>query len=416
MKSEQQDLPSSQVFFTQALAGLAAKLDLEAARDFRRDIHAHPELGYEEFRTADRIAEQLQSWGIEVHRGLGGTGLVGVIRAGHSPRAIGLRADMDALPIQEHNQFAHASRHPGKMHACGHDGHTAMLLAAAQYLAAQRSFDGTVYCIFQPAEEGGGGADAMIKDGLFERFPMQAVYGLHNWPGLPAGQFAVSPGPVMAAFDTFQIVIEGKGCHAALPHLGLDPVPVAAQMILAFQTILTRNANPLDAGVLSVTTVHVGKAKNVIAERCELTGTLRTFSAELMALIQRRMREIAEHTCLAHGMRCDISFTSGYPAMVNDAEQAAFCRQVMVDMLGAENVLVQAPVMGAEDFAFMLQQRPGCYAFIGNGGDDHRERGHGAGPCMLHNASYDFNDAILGLGSSYWVRLVEKALPVASEA
>lgn len=398
-----------------AQAQLLPDIVAEAAAigTLRRDIHAHPELCFEELRTAERVAEALQGWGISVHRGLGKTGVVGMIRAGRSARAIGLRADMDALPILEQNGFAHASVYPGKMHACGHDGHTAMLLAAAQHLARNKNFDGTVHLIFQPAEEGGGGADAMIKDGLLEMFPMQAIYGMHNWPGIPVGQFAVGAGPVMAAFDTFRIVIRGKGCHAALPHLGLDPVPVVAQIIMAFQTILTRSANPLDAGVLSVTTVHVGEAKNVIADSCEMTGTLRTFSAELMVLIQQRMRDIAEHTCLAHGMTCEIEFTKGYPATVNHPEQTELCRRVMAGIVGKENVLQQQPVMGAEDFAYMLQQLPGCYCFIGNGEGEHRLPAHGAGPCTLHNASYDFNDEILPLGATYWVKLVETCLAVA---
>lgn len=381
-------------------------------RDFRREMHAHPELCFEEVRTAERVAEKLTEWGVPVHRGLGKTGVVGVIKSGTSTSAIGLRADMDALPILEQNSFAHASVYPGKMHACGHDGHTAMLLAAAHYLAKHKDFDGTVYVIFQPAEEGGGGAKVMIEDGLFEQFPMQAVYGMHNWPGLSAGQFAVSAGPVMAAFDTFKVVVKGKGCHAALPHLGLDPVPVAAQIILAFQTILSRNANPLDAGVLSVTTVHIGDAKNVIADSCEMTGTLRTFSTELMDMIQQRMREIATHTCLAHGMSCDIEFCKGYPPTVNDADHAALSRQVMAGIVGEENVLTQHPTMGAEDFAFMLQKLPGSYCFIGNGEGAHRLPDHGMGPCNLHNASYDFNDNILPLGATYWVKLVQACLPV----
>jgi amidohydrolase len=398
-------------------SGALAELEREmpAITALRRDIHAHPELCFEEVRTADRVVEKLGEWGIPLHRGLGKTGVVGILKSGTSARAIGLRADMDALPVPEQNRFEHASVYPGKMHACGHDGHTAMLLAAAQYLAKRRNFDGTVYLIFQPAEEGGGGADAMIRDGLFDLFAMQAVFGLHNWPGLPAGQFAVSPGPVMAAFDTFRIVIKGKGCHAALPHLGLDPVPVAAQMILAFQTILTRSADPLDAGVLSVTTVHVGETNNVIADSCELTGTLRTFSADLMDMIQRRMRDIAEHTCLAHGMRCDIEFNKGYPPTVNDVERAEFSRQIMAGLVGEENVAPQKPVMGAEDFAFMLQKLPGSYGFIGNGDGDHRLPSHGAGPCMLHNASYDFNDDILPLGALYWIRLVESQLAATAD-
>lgn len=384
--------------------------DIGMMTQLRRDIHAHPELCFEEVRTADLVAQKLTEWGISVHRGLGKTGVVGTIKAGVSDQVIGLRADMDALPIQEANSFPYKSVHPGKMHACGHDGHTAMLLAAAKYLAKQRNFNGSVHLIFQPAEEGGGGADAMIKDGLFELFPMQAVYGMHNWPGLPTGQFAVSPGPVMAAFDTFRIIIRGKGCHAALPHMGLDPAPVAAQIILAFQTILTRSANPLDAGVLSVTTVHIGETDNVIADNCELTGTLRTFSSELMKLMQQRMRTIAEHTCLAHGMTCDVEFIQGYPPTVNHLQPVLLSRQVMAGIVGEDNIQIQQPVMGAEDFAFMLQQAPGSYCFIGNGAGDHRQTGHGAGPCTLHNASYDFNDDILALGATYWARLVETLL------
>jgi len=377
----------------------------------RRDLHATPELCFQEFKTSELVSRLLSQWGIQTHCGLGGTGVVGVLRSGQSKNAIGLRADMDALPIQEQNTFPHASKVTGKMHACGHDGHTAMLLAAAKHLSDSGCFDGTVYFIFQPAEEGGGGAAAMIKDGLFEKFPMQAVYGMHNWPGIAVGRFAISPGPVMAAFDTFRIVIIGKGCHAALPHMGLDPVPVAAQLVLGLQTILTRSANPLDAGVLSITTMHVGETTNVIADSCELTGTIRTFSADLMDLIQQRMREISNHICQAYGMTCNIEFFKGYPPTVNHAAQVEISKNVMVDLVGEDNVLVQLPVMGAEDFAFMLQQLPGSYCFIGNGQGDHRLNGHASGPCMLHNPSYDFNDEILALGASYWVKLVETCLP-----
>ncbi len=390
------------------IADIAA--DIEQIAQLRRDIHAHPELCFAEERTSALVADKLVEWGVAVQRGLGKTGVVGTIQAGQSNRSIGLRADMDALPIMEANDFAHASVYPGKMHACGHDGHTAMLLAAAKYLAQNRNFDGTVYLIFQPAEEGGGGADAMIRDGLFELFPMKSVFGMHNWPGLAAGQFAVSAGPVMAAFDTFKIIIRGKGCHAALPHLGLDPVPVAAQMILAFQTILTRSANPLESGVLSVTTVHIGETDNVIADSCELTGTLRAFSTEMMVLMQKRMQTIAEHTCLAHDMSCEVEFFKGYPPTVNHQEPVDLSRQVMTEIVGGDQVLQQQPVMGAEDFAFMLQKVPGSYCFIGNGLGEHRQSGHGAGPCMLHNASYDFNDDILALGATYWVKLVETVL------
>ncbi|AMK78389.1 MULTISPECIES: M20 aminoacylase family protein [Methylomonas] len=386
--------------------------NIAGIRDLRRDIHAHPELCFEEVRTAELVAAKLTEWGIPVHRGLGKTGVIGIVKAGSSDSAIGLRADMDALPMHEQNSFAHASRHPGKMHGCGHDGHTAMLLAAAEYLATQRNFDGTVYLIFQPAEEGGGGADEMIKDGLFELFPMQVVYGMHNWPELPAGQFAVSPGPVMASLNTFRIVVRGKGCHAALPHLGLDPVPVAAQMIMAFQTILTRNANPLDNGLISVTMLHAGEATNIIADTCELAGTVRTFSNQLLDLIETRMREIARHICLAHGMECDFDFKRSYPPTVNHDQAVAVSRSVMTRIVGERQVLEQKATMGAEDFAYMLQKLPGSYCFIGNGSGDHRGKGHGAGPCTLHNTSYDFNDDILPLGATYWVRLVEACLPV----
>jgi hippurate hydrolase len=380
-------------------------------RNLRHDIHAHPELCFQEVRTAELVSAKLIGWGIPIHRGLGKTGVVGIIKAGDSASAIGLRADMDALPMHEQNNFAHASRHPGKMHGCGHDGHTAMLLAAAEYLATHRHFNGTVYLIFQPAEEGGGGADEMIKDGLFELFPMQAVYGMHNWPELPAGQFAVSPGPVMASLNTFTILIRGKGCHAALPHLGLDPVPVAAQMILAFQTILTRNVNPLDSGLISVTMVDAGETTNIIADTCELAGTVRTFSDQLLDLIESRMREVARHICLAHGLECDFEFSRRYPPTINDCQAVAASRKVMTAIVGESQVFEQKPTMGAEDFAFMLQKLPGSYCFIGNGSGEHRSEGHGAGPCTLHNTSYDFNDDVLPLGATYWVRLVEACLP-----
>ena len=373
----------------------------------RRDIHAHPELCFQEVRTADVVAAKLTEWGIPIERGMGTTGVVGIVKNGTSSRAIGLRADMDALPMQEFNTFDHASQHAGKMHACGHDGHTAMLLAAAQHLATNRNFDGTVYLIFQPAEEGGGGAREMIKDGLFERFDVQAVFGMHNWPGYQVGQFAVSPGPVMASTNEFRIRITGKGGHAAMPHNGIDPVPVACQMVQAFQTIVSRNMKPIDAGVISVTMIHAGEATNVIPDHCEIQGTVRTFTTEVLELIERRMREVAEHTCAAFGTQCDFRFVRNYPATVNAVAQAEFARTVMQDIVGADNVLAQEPTMGAEDFAYMLQAKPGAYCFIGNGDGGHREAGHGGGPCMLHNPSYDFNDDLIPLGATYWVRLVE---------
>ena len=374
----------------------------------RRDIHAHPELCFQENRTADIVAAKLTEWGIPIHRGLGKTGVVGIIKNGDSPRAIGLRADMDALPVQEFNTFAHTSQHPGKMHACGHDGHTAMLLATAQHLARHRNFDGTVYLIFQPAEEGGGGAREMIKDGLFKRFPMQAVFGMHNWPGPRVGTFSVSPGPVMASSNEFRITIRAKGSHAALPHNGIDPVPIAALLIQAYQTIITRNKKPVDPGVISVTMVHAGEATNVVPDSCELQGTVRTFSKELLDLIEQRMRDISHGICTAMGATCEFEFHRNYPPTINHPAEAAFMRQVMIDMVGADNVHPQEPTMGAEDFAYMLEACPGAYAFIANGEGGHREMGHGAGPCTLHNPSYDFNDDLIPLGGSLWVRLVEK--------
>ena len=373
----------------------------------RRDIHAHPELCFEEVRTADIVAQKLTEWGIPVHRGLGKTGVVGIVKAGTSPRAIGLRADMDALPMQEFNTFAHASTIPGKMHGCGHDGHTAMLLAAAQHLAKNRNFDGTVYLIFQPAEEGGGGAREMMADGLFEQFPMDAVFGMHNWSGAKVGQFAVSPGPVMGSSNEFKVTIRGKGSHAALPHNGIDPVPIACQMVQAFQTIISRNKKPVDAAVISVTMIHAGEATNVVPDSCELQGTVRTFSLEVLDLIERRMRQVAEHVCAAHDAQCDFQFHRNYPPTINHAKEAAFARAVMVGIVGEANVLPQEPTMGAEDFSFMLQALPGAYVFLDNGDGSHRDIGHGGGPCMIHNPSYDFNDALIPLGGTYWVRLAE---------
>ncbi|MFO6420706.1 M20 aminoacylase family protein [Hylemonella sp. W303a] len=376
----------------------------------RRDIHAHPELSYEEFRTSDLVAAKLAEWGIPVHRGLGGTGVVGTVRNGTSSRAIGLRADMDALPVQEINAFAHASRHAGKMHACGHDGHTAMLLAAAQHLAQNRNFDGTVHLIFQPAEEGGAGADRMIREGLFEQFPVDAVFGMHNWPGLPVGSFALSPGPVMASTNEFKIVVKGKGGHAAMAYNTVDPVVVAAQLVQAFQTIISRNVKPVEAGVISVTMIHAGHASNVIADSCELQGTVRTFEPEVLDLIEARMKVCADNTCAAFGASCDFEFVRNYPATINSEAEVAFARRVMASIVGEANVLRQEPTMGAEDFAYMLRAKPGAYAFIGNGEGTHRGHGHGVGPCTLHNPSYDFNDDLIPLGATLWVRLVEEFL------
>jgi amidohydrolase len=376
----------------------------------RRDIHAHPELCFEEVRTADVVAAKLSEWGIPIDRGMGTTGVVGIVKNGTSARAIGLRADIDALPMQEFNTFAHASQHAGKMHACGHDGHTAMLLAAAQHFAKHRNFDGTVYLIFQPAEEGGGGAREMIKDGLFEKFPVEAVFGMHNWPGMPVGSFALSEGPVMASSNEFKITVRGKGSHAALPHNGVDPVPIACQIVQAFQTIISRNKKPVDAGVISVTMVHAGEATNVVPDSCEMQGTVRTFTLEVLDLIEQRMQQIAENICAAFDATCEFEFVRNYPPTVNHPAETAFARRVMAGIVGAYNVRPQEPTMGAEDFAYMLQARPGAYCFIGNGDGAHRDIGHGGGPCTIHNPSYDFNDELIPLGATYWVRLAEEWL------
>lgn len=382
-------------------------------QQIRRDLHAHPELCYEEQRTADVVAARLTEWGIPIVRGLGVTGVVGIIKNGSSARAIGLRADMDALPMHEVNSFPHASRHAGKMHACGHDGHTAMLLGAAHHLAGNRNFDGTVYLIFQPAEEGGAGARRMIEDGLFEQFPMDAVYGMHNWPGMEAGSFGVVAGPMMASSNEFRVVVKGKGAHAAQPHKGVDPVMVAVQIAQSWQTIISREKNPLDTAVLSITQIHAGSATNVIPDEAVLIGTVRTFTTDVLDLIERRMEEIATQTAAAFRASVEFGFNRNYPPLVNHPEQTAFAVAAMKAVAGADKVDTNVePTMGAEDFAFMLQAKPGCYVFIGNGEGAHRAGGHGLGPCQLHNASYDFNDALLPIGASYWVKLAETSLPL----
>ena len=377
----------------------------------RRTIHANPELSYEEFKTADLVAEKLTEWGIPIIRGLGGTGVVGIISNGSSKRSVGLRADMDALPLQELNEFAHKSINAGKMHACGHDGHTTMLLGAAYYLAKHKNFDGTVYVIFQPAEEGAAGARRMIDDGLFEQCPMEAVFGMHNWPGSPAGTMGVISGPMMASSNEFELTIKGKGSHAAQPHLSIDPVMVAVQIAQSWQTIVSRNKNPLDAGVLSITQIHSGSATNIVPDSASMIGTVRTFTLETLALIETRMEEIAQHTAAAFGARVEFSFKRNYPPLINHEQESNFALEVMEDIVGASGVLKKLePTMGSEDFAFMLQEKPGCYVFIGNGDGNHRTAGHGLGPCNLHNPSYDFNDELLPIGASYWSRLAEQFL------
>jgi hippurate hydrolase len=384
--------------------------DAAAITAIRRDIHAHPELCFEETRTADLIARALTDWGIPIHRGLGKTGVVGIVKNGTSARAVGLRADIDALPMTEFNRFPHHSTIPGKMHACGHDGHTAMLLAAAKHLARHRNFDGTVYLVFQPAEEGGGGAREMMKDGLFERFPMEAIFGMHNWPGMKVGQFALIAGPMMAGSNEFKITIHGKGAHAAMPYLGVDPVPVACQIVQALQTIVTRNKRPIDTAVISVTMIHAGEATNVIPDSCTIEGTVRVFSHEVLDLIERRMKVIAEQTCAAFEARCAFEFVRNYPPTINHAAETEFARRALAEVVGAENVLAYEPTMGSEDFSYFLQEKPGCYFVIGNGDGAHRALGHGEGPCMLHNPNYDFNDELIPIGATAWVRLAEQWL------
>lgn len=380
-------------------------------QEIRRDLHAHPELCFEEQRTADVVARKLTEWGIPILRGLGLTGVVGIIKKGSGTRGIGLRADMDALPMQEINTFAHTSRHAGKMHACGHDGHTAMLLGAAHYLVEHGQFDGTVYVIFQPAEEGGGGAKRMMDDGLFFKCPMEAVYGMHNWPGTAVGTFGVTPGPMMASSNEFEVVVRGKGAHAAQPHKGIDPIMVAIQIAQSWQTIITRNKSPIDTAVLSITQIHSGSATNVIPDEATLIGTVRTFNTPVLDLIESRMHAVAEHTAAAFDAQVDFHFKRNYPPLINHPKETAFAVGVMQDIVGAGKVDASVePTMGAEDFAYMLQEKPGCYVFIGNGEGDHRDSGHGLGPCNLHNPSYDFNDALLPIGATYWVRLAEAAL------
>lgn len=372
----------------------------------RRDIHAHPELAFDEYRTSDIVAAELSRYGLEVHRGLARTGVVGVLKAGKSSRMIGLRADMDALPLAELNEFPHHSKHPGKMHACGHDGHTAMLLGAARHLAANPDFDGTVVFIFQPAEESEGGAAVMIEDGLFEKFPVDAVFGLHNWPGIPVGEMMVMPGPVMAGTCGFEIKVRGHGCHAAMPHQGIDPIVTSSQLVQALQTVVSRTLHPCDAAVVSVTQFHAGEAWNIIPEEVLMRGTIRTFKREVQESVERAIERLCSGIAAANGAQISISFEHRYPPTVNSANEAKFCQQVAAGIFGEDKVLTDIlPSMGAEDFSYMLQEKPGCYVWLGNG--------PGTGGCTLHNPHYDFNDELLRLGISYWAQLVRRALPTA---
>ena len=372
--------------------------------EWRRDLHANPETAFEELRTSGLVAERLSGFGIEVHRGIGRTGVVGVLKAGTSPRAIGLRADMDALHVLEQNGFGYRSTHQGKMLACGHDGHTTMLLGAAKHLAEARSFDGTVCFIFQPAEENEGGGREMVEDGLFDRFPMESVYGMHNWPGMPVGQFGLRPGPMMASYDIFEITLQGRGSHGALPHDGVDPILAGSHLVQALQSIISRNLNPVDPGVVSVTQFHAGDTWNVIPDAVVLRGTTRAFRTQTQDLIERRVKEVAEGVARTFGATAHVRYERRYPPTINSDAETQTCRKVLERLAGKENVHYGLdPAMASEDFAFMLQAKPGCYIFTGNG--------PGVGGCMLHNPKYDFNDAVLPIGASYWVKLVEHILP-----
>jgi len=371
--------------------------------EWRRDIHAHPELGFQEQRTSDLVADKLAGFGIEVHRGLGKTGVVGRLRVGNSPRTIGLRADMDCLPILEANSFDHRSRHEGRMHACGHDGHTTMLLGAARYLSQARNFDGTVHFIFQPAEEGLGGAEAMVKDGLFDEFPCEAIFGMHNRPGLAVGKFQIRPGAMMAGGAFFDIAITGRGAHGARPESGIDPVVAASHIATALQSIVARNVRPVDTAVLSVTQIHAGHAYNVIPEKAAIGGTVRCFSRATMDLIEERMRQIAEGVAVGLGASASLDFRRLFPPLVNDTEETKFIADTAAEIVGEDNVNRQGGVvMASEDFSYMLERVPGAYIQIGNG--------EGEGACEVHNPGYDFNDAALPYGAALFARLVERRL------
>lgn len=371
----------------------------------RKDLHSHPELGYEEHRTSEIVAGYLERLGLSVTRGIGKTGVVATLRVGSSSHAIGLRADMDALPIEELNSFDHRSRHPGKMHACGHDGHTTMLLGAADILSKTRNFDGTVHFIFQPAEEMGGGGNAMIQDGLLDRFPMDHAFALHNWPGLDVGKMQLREGAVMAGADTFEIVIEGCGGHAAMPHQATDVIVAGSALIQSLQTLVSRKIDPQDAAVVSVTKFNAGHAKNVLPDRAALAGTVRMFRPEVREVLRSGLREICTGIETAFGVQIKLKYEDGYPPTINAEEPVRLARRVAQDVLGDTNVVSNLPPsMGSEDFAFIANPVPGCYAWLGNGPTE--------GGCLLHNPQYDFNDEVIALGVTYWVRLVESLLAV----
>ena len=376
--------------------------------EWRRAMHQHPETAFEEEWTSRYILERLKSFGMdEIHEGIAKTGIVAVLKGQKdNGEAIGLRADFDALDILELNEVDYKSEIPGKMHACGHDGHTAMLLGAAKYMAETRNFDGTVYFIFQPAEENEGGGRVMVEEGLFERFPMRSVYGMHNSPGLPVGHVAMAPGPIMAGYDIFEITIDGYGSHAARPHAGVDPVIVQAQIVMALQTIPSRQTNAMDSVVLSVTQVHGGDTYNVIPQQVTLKGTVRSFKPEMQDLVEERMRRICQATAEAYGATVDVHYERRYPPTVNNEAETEFCADVARGLAGADKVITDTPpVMGSEDFSFMLQRKPGCYIRVGNGAPGEY------GSVTVHNPRYDFNDAALPWGASYWAQLAEAALP-----
>jgi amidohydrolase len=371
---------------------------------WRRDIHAHPELGFEERRTSDLVAAKLAEFGCEVYRGIGKTGVVGRLRAGASPRSVGLRADMDALPIQEANSFDHRSRHDGRMHACGHDGHTTMLLGAARYLAETRNFDGTINFIFQPAEEGLGGAEAMVKEGVFDRFPSDAIFSMHNSPGLAVGKFTIRTGPMMAGCAFFDITVAGRGAHGARPEAGIDPVIAASHIAAALQTIVSRNVRPVDTAVVSITRFHAGDAYNVIPEQAVIGGTVRAFENETLGLIEQNMRRMASGVAGGFGAAAEVDFRVVAIPLINDAAEAAFLADSAAELVGADNVDRNGVlVMASEDFSYMLNHSRGAYIRIGNGDEP--------GGCQVHNPGYDFNDAILPLGASLFARLAERKLP-----
>ena len=378
----------------------------EDMRQWRRHLHQFPETAFDESKTAEFIANKLKSFGLEVHQGLGVTGVIATLSVGDSSKKIALRADIDALFIQEQNSFAHKSCHEGKMHACGHDGHSAMLLGAAKYLSEHKNFNGTVYFIFQPAEEGRAGAKQMILDGLFEQFPADCVFGLHNFPDIPVGHFAVKAGPMMASFDSFEIIITGQATHAAMPHLGNDAVVVSAQLMTALQTIVSRNVDPADSAVVSITQIHAGNTWNAIPESVVIRGTFRCFSESVKALTTRKLTQLVNGICAGFEVNATLVFNPeniGYPVTFNTEAETAIALKAALAIAGVDGVIQQPnPSMGSEDFAFMLQEKPGCYSWIGNGSSENS--------CLLHNPHYDFNDEILPIGAAYWAKLVDNVL------